>query len=101
MSSGIAVVLRYDKRTSVYGKEMSGTAFTLREETTEDAIRAVALARRQPEVDPQAGYSFLATVWGYATSRIARQDGKPVAPLCSPGTRAALKTSVWLRQNLC
>ena len=55
---------------------MSGTAFTLREETTEDAIRAVALARRQPEVDPSRVFVLGHSLGGYAMPRIARQDGK-------------------------
>src|ERR1700722_7897552 len=49
-SRGIAV-LRYDKRTKVYGPQMSEIDFTLQEETVEDAVRAIALVRQQPEVD--------------------------------------------------
>ena len=37
--------------------------FTLREETIEDAVRALAVTRRQPEVDP-AGCLFSAIAWG-------------------------------------
>ncbi len=74
-SRGIAV-LRYDKRTSVYGQEMSTIPFTLREETIEDAVRAIALARRQPEVDPGRVFVLGHSLGGYATPRIARQDGK-------------------------
>jgi uncharacterized protein len=74
-SRGIAV-LRYDKRTSVYGKEMSTIPFTLREETIEDAVRGIAVARRQPEVDPARVFVLGHSLGGYATPRIARQDGK-------------------------
>lgn len=74
-SRGIAV-LRYDKRTSVYGQEMSTIPFTLREETIEDAVRAIAIARRQPEVDPGRVFVLGHSLGGYATPRIARQDGK-------------------------
>jgi hypothetical protein len=74
-SRGITV-LRYDKRTSVYGHEMSTIPFTLREETIEDAVRAIALARRQPEVDPGRVFVLGHSLGGYATPRIARQDGK-------------------------
>jgi dienelactone hydrolase len=74
-SRGIAV-LRYDKRTNVYGQEMSKIAFTLREETIDDAVRAIALARRQPEVDPSRVFVLGHSLGGYATPRIARQDGK-------------------------
>jgi len=74
-SRGIAV-LRYDKRTSVYGKEMAGTAYTLRQETIEDAVRAIALARMQPETDPRRVFVLGHSLGGYAAPRIARQDGK-------------------------
>jgi dienelactone hydrolase len=74
-SRGIAV-LRYDKRTSVYGQEMSTIPFTLREETIDDAVRAIAIARRQPEVDPGRVFVLGHSLGGYATPRIARQDGK-------------------------
>jgi dienelactone hydrolase len=69
-------VLRYDKRTSIYGKEMASIPFTLREETTEDAIRAIALARSQPEVDPARVFVLGHSLGGYAVPRIAKQDGK-------------------------
>jgi uncharacterized protein len=74
-SRGIAV-LRYDKRTRVYGREMSQTPFTLREETIDDAVRALALVRRQPEVDPRRVFVLGHSLGGYAVPRIAREDGK-------------------------
>lgn len=74
-SRGIAV-LRYDKRTKVYGAQMSELAFTLQEETIEDAVRALALLRRQPEVDPRRVFVLGHSLGGYAVPRIARQDGR-------------------------
>jgi len=74
-SRGIAV-LRYDKRTGIYGQEMSKIPFTLREETIDDAVRAIALVRRQPEADPGRVFVLGHSLGGYATPRIARQDGK-------------------------
>jgi hypothetical protein len=74
-SRGIAV-LRYDKRTKVYGPQMSETAFTLKEETTEDAVRAIALARSQPEANPKRIFVLGHSLGGYALPRIARQGGK-------------------------
>jgi uncharacterized protein len=74
-SRGIAV-LRYDKRTKVYGPQMSELDFTLQQETIEDAVRAIALARRQPEVDPGRVFVLGHSLGGYAVPRIARQDGK-------------------------
>jgi dienelactone hydrolase len=74
-SRGIAV-LRYDKRTKVYGTQMSETAFTLQQETIEDAVRALAVVRHQPEVDPTKIFVLGHSLGGYAVPRIARQDGK-------------------------
>jgi uncharacterized protein len=74
-SRGIAV-LRYDKRTRIYGRRMSEAGFTLQEETIEDAVRAIALARRQPEVDPGRVFVLGHSLGGYAVPRIARGDGK-------------------------
>ena len=57
-SRGIAV-LRYDKRTKVYGEKMSELDFTLQQETVEDAVRAAALhappAGDRPEQSIRAG----------------------------------------------
>lgn len=76
LASGGVVVLRYDKRTKAYGPQMSEIAFTLKEETIEDAVRALALVRMQPEVDPKRVYVLGHSLGGYAIPRIAKQDGK-------------------------
>src|SRR5579863_9444136 len=49
-SRGIAV-LRYEKRTKIYMAKMAGIAYTADEEVIEDAAKAVALLRSQPEVN--------------------------------------------------
>jgi len=75
-SRGIAV-LRYDKRTAIYGakiKEMRD--FTLNEETVDDAVRAAALLRTEKEIDPQHIYVLGHSLGGYAAPRIAEEDGK-------------------------
>jgi dienelactone hydrolase len=74
-SRGI-VVLRYDKRTKIYGPQMSTLAFTLKEELIEDADKAIALLRTQPEVDPKQIYALGHSLGGYALPRIAKLDGK-------------------------
>lgn len=74
-SRGIAV-LRYDKRTKVYATQMSETPYTLRQETIEDAVRAIDLLRRQPEVDASRVFVLGHSLGGYAMPRIAREDGK-------------------------
>jgi alpha-beta hydrolase superfamily lysophospholipase len=74
-SRGI-VVLRYDKRTKTYGPQMSSMAYTLKEETIDDAVRALALVRKQPEVDPKRVFIMGHSLGGYAIPRIAKADGK-------------------------
>ncbi|MBV8845140.1 MAG: alpha/beta fold hydrolase, partial [Bryobacterales bacterium] len=74
-SRGIAV-LRYDKRTLVYGRQMSEREFTLREEIIEDALAAAAFLRAQPEIDRGKIYLLGHSLGGYAAPRIAREDGK-------------------------
>ena len=74
-SRGIAVI-RYDKRTKAYGERMADIDFTLQEETVEDAVRAATLLRRQPEIDPSRIFVLGHSLGGYASPRIAAQDGK-------------------------
>jgi dienelactone hydrolase len=74
-SRGIAV-LRYDKRTRVYGEKMSDMDFTLQQETIEDAVRAAALLRHQPEIDTNRVFVLGHSLGGHAAPRIAVQDGK-------------------------
>lgn len=76
LSSRNIVVLRYDKRTRTYASQMSGTDYTLREETIEDAGRAVALVRQQPEVDPERVYVLGHSLGGYAMPRIVSESAK-------------------------
>jgi dienelactone hydrolase len=74
-SRGIAV-LRYDKRTRVYGRQMSETGFTLREETIDDALAAAVFLRAQPEINSGRIYLLGHSLGGYAAPRIAREDRK-------------------------
>jgi pimeloyl-ACP methyl ester carboxylesterase len=74
-SRGYAV-LRYDKRSKVYGEEMSETSYTIDDETVEDATRAIALLRKQPEIDPNRIYVLGHSLGGYASPRIAARDRK-------------------------
>jgi dienelactone hydrolase len=96
-SRGIAV-LRYDKRTKVYGEKMSELDFTLQQETVEDAVRAAALLRRQPEMDPTRVFVLGHSLGGYASPRIAVQDGK-LAGLIFLAANARPIEDVALAQN--
>jgi dienelactone hydrolase len=64
-SQGIAV-LRYDKRTKVYGAQIAGLKqFTVKEETIDDAVQAVALLEKQPEIDPKRVFVLGHSLGGY------------------------------------
>jgi dienelactone hydrolase len=73
-SQGIAV-LRYDKRTKVYGKQVAAmTVFTVKEETVEDAALAVDLLRQTPDIDPQRVFVLAHSLGGYLAPRIGQAD---------------------------
>ena len=75
-SRGVAV-LRYEKRTRQYSAAMAGMAkLTVQEEAVEDAVKAAALLRAQPEVDPKRVFVLGHSLGGYVAPRIAEQDGK-------------------------
>ena len=76
LSSRGYAVLRYDKRSKVYGDEMSETDYTIDDETVEDATRAAAVLRKQPEIDPARVFVLGHSLGGYASPRIAARDGK-------------------------
>ena len=72
---GIAV-LRYDKRTKVYGIKMalSANGLTVKEETIDDALAAVDLLRRTDNIDKNRIYVLGHSLGGYLVPRIGKQD---------------------------
>jgi dienelactone hydrolase len=73
-SRGI-VVLRYEKRTRVYGPRVAAMPrFTLHDETVEDAVKAAARLRTQPFVDGKRVFILGHSLGGYAAPRIAAED---------------------------
>ena len=54
-AQGIAV-LRYDKRTRVYGAKMVGTKITVDDEVLQDVAAAIALLKTKPQIDPKRIY---------------------------------------------
>ena len=72
-SAGIAV-LRYDKRTYVYPKQMAAdTTITVHQETMDDAEAAVALLRSTPKVDPARVFLVGHSLGAYLAPRIAAE----------------------------
>jgi len=77
LASRGVVVLRYEKRSRQYAAKMANKAgATVRDETQDDAIKALALVRSQPEVNPQKVYVLGLGLGGYLAPRIAQEDGK-------------------------
>ena len=74
-SSGIAV-LRYDKRTKVYGEKMAKMvdSITVQTETIDDALAAVALLRGTPQIDPHKLCVLGHSLGGYVLPRIGKAD---------------------------
>jgi dienelactone hydrolase len=73
-SRGIAV-LRYEKRTRQY-PAVAAQAFTVSEETVDDAAAAVNLLSSQPEVNPKRVFLLGYGLGGYVAPRIAEESGK-------------------------
>jgi uncharacterized protein len=97
-SRGFAV-LRYDKRTKVYGQKMSALDFTLQQETVEDAVRALALIRGQPGVDAKRVYVIAHSLGGYALPRIAHLDGKLAGAVILAGNARPIEDVVLDQAN--
>jgi dienelactone hydrolase len=74
-SQGIAV-LRYEKRTKVYGLEMQNmaAAITVKEEVIDDALAAVALLRNNGQVNLKQIFVLGHSLGGYLLPRIGTVD---------------------------
>lgn len=72
---GIAVV-RYDKRTYVYGKEMrNDRGISVKEETIEDAIQAADFLRKDPRIDARRVFIIGHSLGGMLAPRIDADGG--------------------------
>ena len=77
LASRGVVVLRYEKRTRQYAARMADKPkVTVRDQTEDDALKAIALVRAQPEVNPQKVYLLGHGLSGYLAPRLAQEDGK-------------------------
>jgi uncharacterized protein len=70
------VTVRYEKRLKQYLSKMSGKPYTIDDDIVDDAVKAAALLRTQPEVDPAKVYILGYELGGYAAPRIAEADGQ-------------------------
>ena len=93
-SRGIAV-LRYEKRTRVYGSRMAALpAMTVKEETLEDALLAAALLRTQPKVDPARIFVLGHSVGGMLVPRIVAADAKLAGAIVMAGAARPIDQAI-------
>jgi dienelactone hydrolase len=88
---GIAV-LRYDKRTFVHAAACAKARnFTMTLETVDDAIRAAALLRTQPGIDPHRIFVLGHSQGGYVIPRIMQADPKLFGVIVMAGNARPLE----------
>lgn len=74
-AQGVAV-LRYEKRSKARPQDFQGTAFTVDDEVTADAVAAVATLRAQPRIDGKRVFVLGHSLGGMLAPRIAHQSGQ-------------------------
>lgn len=100
-SEGIAV-LRYDKRTLVYGARMAtDTSITVRQETTDDAAAAVDLLRRTPKIDPSRVFVVGHSLGAYLAPRIVSDVPGELAGIAMLEAPSSPLPELLLQQTRC
>ncbi|AZU60674.1 alpha/beta hydrolase family protein [Neobacillus mesonae] len=95
---GIAV-LRYDKRTFVYGKEMKNdTGLSVKEETIEDAILAADFLRQDSRIDPNKIFIIGHSMGGMLAPRIDAEGGNFAGIIIMAGSPRKLE-EIMMSQN--
>jgi dienelactone hydrolase len=89
LASRGVMVLRYEKRTKLFGAKMNRYKTTVQEETIDDAIAAIDLLATQPETDTTriilAGHSLGATLAPEIATKAPAIDGVAMlAPIARP-----------------
>lgn len=98
-SQGIAV-LRYDKRTLVYGSQMAQMSnITVKEETTDDAIAAISLLRSTPKIDPSRVLLIGHSLGAYLAPRIAAEVPGQLAGIAMLETASSTLPQLILMQT--
>jgi dienelactone hydrolase len=85
---GIAV-LRYEKRTHAHPGDFAGRDFTVDDETTDDAVAAIAMLRAQPGIDPSRVFVLGHSQGAMLAPRIAARSGRAagIVMLAAPARR--------------
>jgi dienelactone hydrolase len=88
LASRNIAVLRYNKRTLQYGKEIKaqGAGLTVHEETVEDARLAVALLAKRPEIDSRRIFVLGHSLGGMLAPRIAHGEARVAGLVMLAGT---------------
>jgi uncharacterized protein len=98
-SRGIGVI-RYDKRTKVYAYEMAEkTNRTLEEETIQDALSVVKLAKKLPGVDTNRIYVLGHSLGAMAAPRIADYEKDLAGIILMSGPARPLEDLIWEQVN--
>ncbi len=97
-SRGIAV-LRYDKRTKVYGPKIVmdkalATSLTVREETVDDALAAVSLLRKTEGIDSSKIFILGHSLGGMLIPRMAAMDNKAAGFIIMAGLTRPLEETI-------
>jgi dienelactone hydrolase len=93
-SRGIAV-LRYDKRTLVYGQQMAALSnLTVNEETVDDAVAAVALLQQTAKIDPERVFVLGHSMGGYLAPRITSRAPQVAGIIILAGNTRSLEDLV-------
>ena len=93
-SRGIAV-LRYEKRSKVYGAKMAGLAgMTVKDEVLDDAAAAAAMLRSQPRIDPARVFVLGHSLGGMLVPRIAAADAKLAGVIVMAGPARPLDRAI-------
>ena len=89
--------LRYDKRTFAHAQKMKKTLYTVKEETIDDALLAVALLRNDPQIDRSRIFILGHSMGAMLAPRIDAQGGDVCGLILMAGTPYRLEEIV-LRQ---
>lgn len=98
-SRGIAVI-RYDKRTFIYGKQLrTDKGLTVREETIEDVILAAEFLRKDPRIDSHKVFILGHSMGGMLAPRIDAEGGNFAGIIIMAGSPRKLEEIIIDQSN--
>jgi dienelactone hydrolase len=95
LASQNIAVLRYVKRTKQYGADSKSDApFTVKDEVIDDAVAAVALLSKMPEINKKQIYVLGHSLGGMLAPRIAANDSQVAGSIIMAGNARPLEKLV-------